>query len=121
MMVEARAAGKKRPMMREARDGRAVLMGGSDTRPTWKKSMGKMEPKNTTGEVVHRDKRVVKVKVTARRGHRRSVMQSEDNPERKVYDFGNDESNPILLTPFCREAAKSLRSPVRATTPQPPR
>lgn len=71
-------------MISEASVGRAELMGGSETRPTWKKRIGNTEAKKTSAEPVLRDRIVVKTTVTASRGHRRSLTQSADNPDRKV-------------------------------------
>jgi hypothetical protein len=40
--------------------------------------------------VVKRERRTVKVAVTARRGHRRSMTQEEETLGTKVKDLGND-------------------------------
>ena len=55
-----------------------------------------MEQKKTGAEVVQSDRIVVKPQVTARSGHRRSLMHLDESPETNVKDFGKLESNPML-------------------------
>jgi hypothetical protein len=52
--------------------------------------------KNTAGDVVNKDRRVVKVRETARRGQRRS-RHLDAVPCTKEKDFGKYESKPMLL------------------------
>ena len=120
MMVEPRAAGRKRPIINEVRVGRGLFIGGSETRPTWKKSIGKTETKKIRGEALQRERITVKAMVMASKGHRKSLTHFADNPDRKLYDFGNVVSNPMLWMPLRLDAAKLLCSPARDTTPQPP-
>jgi hypothetical protein len=56
----------------------------------------KLEAKNTAGEVVKRDRRIVKVSETPSSGHRRS-RHFEAVPPRKEKERGKYESKPMLL------------------------
>lgn len=77
-----------------------MFVGGSDTRPTWKKSIVKTMGKKTEGEAVQRERIVVKMTVTARSGQRRSLMQEEESPETNVKDLGNGASKGIDWMPL---------------------
>lgn len=54
------------------RPGNVVCEGGSEIRDTWKKRAMKMDQKCTPGDVVKRERRIVKIRVGARAGQRRS-------------------------------------------------
>ena len=55
-----------------------------------------MEGKNTAGEVVKRESRIVKVRLTPSSGQRRS-RQDEAVPGRKEKDLGKYEEKPMEL------------------------
>lgn len=95
-------------------------MGGSETRPTWRKRRVKVEVKKIEGEVAQRERRVVKKQVTARRGQRRSRTQWEGMSERKVKDLGKVEEKGMLRMPWRVVDGKVDWEPVRRATPQPP-
>ena len=78
------------------------MLGGSETRPTCRNSMVKMEKKNMAGEVVKMERMEVKVMVMASNGHRRSETQEEGIPEMKVKDLGNEASKEVLSIPLRR-------------------
>lgn len=117
MMKEA---GRKRERERETRSYGFEVIGGSEPIATWKKTPGKMEATRMAGEEVEMERRVVKVRDTARRCQRRSWQWDAFMPERKVNEDGNSASKGMLSIPWWVDAGKSCWVPAMLKTPQPP-
>jgi hypothetical protein len=96
-----------------------VREGGSEARATWKKMAKNREQKNTAGEVVKRERRRVKVRLTPRSGQRRS-RHWELVPGRKEKDLGKYEGKAMLLMWLRFALGYEAFSPTMATTPHPP-
>jgi len=67
------AAGRNFPSMLEIRSAVDVCHGGSDAKPTWKKSPVNMLKKKSPGDVVNRDRIIVNVRDTKSNAQRASL------------------------------------------------
>jgi hypothetical protein len=96
------AAGKNFPKIFDMSPAIESWLGGSDASPTWAKSPVKMLKKNTPGDVVNSDNKIVNVSETKSSGQRASLAL-QVVPEWNVKDDGKLESNPMLSMPCLLE------------------
>lgn len=98
------------------------LYGGSETRPTCRMRMKKVEKKKAAGEVVKREMRTRKTAVTAKVGQRESRGHFACVPvsERNLNDLGKDAAKLVLSMPCALLEGKCCWVPVRKATPHPP-